>query len=211
MVSSVAKKSIILGNNELYKVTELISPDNLEQKYGGKAPNVTPGGNNLFPPIMPNANYALNGETINIVSPENYKNICMGNNRPYVICPEYEKIWEEEKIEEMNRKKMEEEKKEKIYVLQRNTSANDKKVKNITDLGFDKINTDEINMKRKLVSDNKLNTKNHFNEINEFLKEFEDIKTLDTFEDRKYNTPTKINTQEINSFYDFIKQKPEFL
>ena len=135
----------------------------------------------------------------------------MGNNRPYVICPEYEKIWEEEKIEEMNRKKMEEEKKEKIYVLQRNTSANDKKVKNITDLGFDKINTDELNGKRKLVSDNKLNTKNHFNEINEFLKEFEDIKTLDTFEDRKYNTPTKINTQEINSFYDFIKQKPEFL
>ena len=211
MVSSVAKKSIILGNNELYKVTELISPDNLEQKYGGKAPNVTPGGNNLFPPIMPNANYALNGETINIVSPENYKNICMGNNRPYVICPEYEKIWEEEKIEEMNRKKLEEEKKEKIYVLQRNTSANDKKVKNITDLGFDKINTDEINMKRKLVSDNKLNTKNHFNEINEFLKEFEDIKNLDTFEDRKYNTPSKIDTQEINSFYDFIKQKPEFL
>ena len=211
MVSSVAKKSIILGNNELYKVTELISPDNLEQKYGGKAPNVTPGGNNLFPPIMPNANYALNGETINIVSPENYKNICMGNNRPYVICPEYEKIWEEEKIEEMNRKKMEEEKKEKIYVLQRNTSANDKKVKNITDLGFDKINTDEINMKRKLVSDNKLNTKNHFNEINEFLKEFGDIKNLDTFEDRKYNTPSKIDTQEINSFYDFIKQKPEFL
>ena len=211
MVSSVAKKSIILGSNELYKVTELISPDNLEQKYGGKAPNVTPGGNNLFPPIMPNANYALNGETINIVSPENYKNICMGNNRPYVICPEYEKIWEEEKIEEMNRKKMEEEKKEKIYVLQRNTSANDKKVENITDLGFDKINTDEINMKRKLVSDNKLNTKNHFNEINEFLKEFEDIKNLDTFEDRKYNTPSKIDTQEINSFYDFIKQKPEFL
>jgi len=211
MVSSVAKKSIILGNNELYKVTELISPDNLEQKYGGKAPNVTPGGNNLFPPIMPNANYALNGETINIVSPENYKSICMGNNRPYVICPEYEKIWEEEKIEEMNRKKMEEEKKEKIYVLQRNTSANDKKVKNITDLGFDKINTDELNGKRKLVSDNKLNTKNHFNEINEFLKEFEDIKTLDTFEDRKYNTPSKIDTQEINSFYDFIKQKPEFL
>ena len=211
MVSSVAKKSIILGNNELYKVTELISPDNLEQKYGGKAPNVTPGGNNLFPPIMPNANYALNGETINIVSPENYKSICMGNNRPYVICPEYEKIWEEEKIEEMNRKKMEEEKKEKIYVLQRNTSANDKKVKNITDLGFDKINTDELNGKRKLVSDNKLNTKNHFNEINEFLKEFEDIKNLDTFEDRKYNTPSKIDTQEINSFYDFIKQKPEFL
>ena len=211
MVSSVAKKSIILGNNELYKVTELISPDNLEQKYGGKAPNVTPGGNNLFPPIMPNANYALNGETLNIVSPETYKNICMGNNRPYVICPEYEKIWEEEKIEEMNRKKIEEEKKEKIYVLQRNTSANDKNVDNFTNLGFDKINLNELNGKRKLESDNKLNTKSDFHEINEFLTEFEDIKTLDIFEEKKYNTPSKINTQEINSFCDIIKQKPEFL
>ena len=33
MVSSVAKKSVILGSNELNKITELISQDNLEQKY----------------------------------------------------------------------------------------------------------------------------------------------------------------------------------
>ena len=62
-----------------------------------------------------------------------------------------------------------------------------------------------------MVSDNKLNTKSDFHEINEFLTEFEDIKTLDIFEEKKYNIPSKINTQEINSFYDFIKQKPEFL
>ena len=92
MVSSVAKKSVILGSSEIDKVKELISPDNLEQKYGGNAPNIIPGGNNLFPPIMPNANYALNGERINIVTPEEYKNICLGSHRPYVVCPEYEKI-----------------------------------------------------------------------------------------------------------------------
>ena len=210
MVSSVAKKSIILGNNELYKVTELISPDNLEQKYGGKAPNVTPGGNNLFPPIMPNANYALNGETLNIVSPETYKNICMGNNRPYVICPEYEKIWEEEKYnEEMNKKKKNEEKKEKIFLIQRNITANNEKVKNSTDMGFDKLNKNEFNKKR-LLSDNKLFVKNDMDEIDEFLKEFEDINNLDSFEEKKYNTPTKINIQEINSFFEFIKQNPDF-
>ena len=65
----------------------------------------------------------------------------------------------------MNRKKIEEEKKEKIYVLQRNTSANDKNVDNFTNLGFDKINLNELNGKRKLVSDNKLNTKSDFHEI----------------------------------------------
>ena len=210
MVSSVAKKSVILGSDELHKITELISQDNLEQKYGGKAPNVTAGGNNLFPPIMPNANYALNGERPNIVSPETYKNMCMGKNRPYVICPEYEKIWEEEKYnEEMNKKKKIEEKKEKIFLIQRNISVNNEKVKNITDMGFDKLNQNEFNKKR-LQSDNKLLVKNDLNEINEFLKEFEDINTLDSFEEKKYNIPSKINVQEINSFFEFIKQNPDF-
>ena len=210
MVSSVAKKSVILGSDELHKINELISQDNLEQKYGGKAPNVTAGGNNLFPPIMPNANYALNGERPNIVSPETYKNMCMGKNRPYVICPEYEKIWEEEKYnEEMNKKKKIEEKKEKIFLIQRNISVNNEKVKNITDMGFDKLNQNEFNKKR-LQSDNKLLVKNDLNEINEFLKEFEDINTLDSFEEKKYNIPSKINVQEINSFFEFIKQNPDF-
>ena len=210
MVNSVVKKSVILGSDELNKISELISQDNLEQKYGGKAPNVTAGGNNLFPPIMPNANYALNGERPNIVSPETYKNMCMGKNRPYVICPEYEKIWEEEKYnEEMNKKKKNEEKTEKIFLIQRNITANNEKVKNSTDMGFDKLNKNEFNKKR-LLSDNKLFVKNDMDEIDEFLKEFEDINNLDSFEEKKYNTPTKINIQEINSFFEFIKQNPDF-
>ena len=207
MFSSVAKKSVILGSNELNKITELISPDNLEKKYGGNAPNTTPGGNNLFPPIMPNANYALNGERINIVSPETYKNMCMGKNRPYVICPEYEKIWEEEKYnEEMNRKKKEDENK---FYLQRNISANNEKVKS-NNLKFEKIKSNDMNKKR-MYSDNKLNLKsNDLNEINEFMKEFGDINNLDTFEERKYNIPSKINIQEINSFFDMIKENQNF-
>ena len=79
-MSSVAKKTIILGQGEINKVNELISPDNLEQKYGGNAPDLTPGGNNLFPPIMPSLNYELKGEKLNIVSEETYKELLLLRN-----------------------------------------------------------------------------------------------------------------------------------
>ena len=207
MVSSVAKKSVILGSDELYKITELISPDNLENKYGGNAPNVIPGGNNLFPPIMPNANYALNGERLNIVSPKTYKNMCMGENRPYIICPEYEKIWEEEKhIEEMNKKKKDDEDNQKIFLLQRNKSTNNETIKG-NNFGLDHKITDGMNEKG-LIDDNEKN--NDINEINEFLKEFEDINSLDTLEDRKYKIPSKINIAEINTFFDMMKENQNF-
>ena len=204
MVSSVAKKTIILGHNEMNKVTELISPDNLEQKYGGNAPNVIPGGNNLFPPVMPNANYNLNGERINIITPEEYKSLCLGKNRPYVICPEYEKIWEEEKtLEEANKNKFD----EKIFLVQRNQSiAEDNNLNN--KLTFDKLQSKDI--KKRFYSDNNLNGNNDKNEIDEFLKEFDELNNLDSFEDRKYNTPTKLNIKEINAFFDGIKQNQNF-
>ena len=180
MVSSVAKKSIILGANELNKVMELISPDNLEQKYGGNAPNIIPGGNNLFPPIMPNANYALNGERINIITPEEYKNICMSDKKPYVICPEYIKIWEEEK--------------EKIFLTQSELECCKKQ---------DEFTQDIIK------SDNNINN-NDKKEIKEFLKEFEDLNSLDFHKDRKYNIPSKLNIKEINSFFNCLKQNQNF-
>ena len=193
MVSSVAKKSIILGANELNKVTQLISPDNLEQKYGGNAPNIIPGGNNLFPPIMPNANYALNGERINIITPEEYKNICMSDKKPYVICPEYIKIWEEEKeLEDLNKKKLEE--KEKIFLTQSELECCKKQ---------DEFTQDIIK------SDNNINN-NDKKEIKEFLKEFEDLNSLDFHKDRKYNIPSKLNIKEINSFFNCLKQNQNF-
>ena len=193
MVSSVAKKSIILGANELNKVMELISPDNLEQKYGGNAPNIIPGGNNLFPPIMPNANYALNGERINIITPEEYKNLCMSDKKPYVICPEYIKIWEEEKeLEDLNKKKLEE--KEKIFLTQNELEFCKKQ---------DEFTQDIIK------SDNNINN-NDKKEIKEFLKEFEDLNSLDFHKDRKYNIPSKLNIKEINSFFNCLKQNQNF-
>ena len=187
MVSSVAKKSIILGSGEINEVKELISPDNLEHKYGGNAPDIIPGENNLFPPIMPNANYALNGETLNIVTPEEYKNMCIGDGKkPYVICPEYEKIWEEEKKAE---------EKQKIFLTQKI-----KIVENVDNTNNDNNNTT-----------NTIKDKHCFNDDDrEFLKEFEGFNNLNFFEERKYNVPTKINIKEINSFFNQIKQNQNF-
>ena len=89
MFSSVAKKLVILGSNELQKAQEIISPDNLEKKYGGQAPNIVPGGNNIFPPIMPSSNFAKIGEKLNIITPHAYKEMCLKSNpyKPFVICP----------------------------------------------------------------------------------------------------------------------------
>ena len=60
--SSSAKKLKLLSKDELHKMQELISPENIQKKYGGTAPDVIPGYNtrNLFPPNMPSSNYELN-------------------------------------------------------------------------------------------------------------------------------------------------------
>jgi hypothetical protein len=107
--SSSSKKLKILGSDELYKIQEIISPDNIQQKYGGTAPNIVPGGNNLFPPIMPSKNFALNGEKLNIISEEEYKEMCFNSNpfKPFVIYPKLEeplKIQAEKDKEEVSTK-----------------------------------------------------------------------------------------------------------
>ena len=43
--SSSAKKLKILDKKELYIIQEIISPDNLQKKYGGTAPDIVPGSN----------------------------------------------------------------------------------------------------------------------------------------------------------------------
>jgi hypothetical protein len=57
-----AKKVRILGGDELNKIQEIISPSNIQRKYGGTAPDAEPGANNLFPPRMTSTNYEVNGE-----------------------------------------------------------------------------------------------------------------------------------------------------
>ena len=64
--------------------------------------------------------------------------------------------------------------------------------------------------KNNFSSDNNLRTINGLNEINKFLKEFEDINYLDTMEERKYDIPSKLNIKEINSFFDEFQQNQDF-
>ena len=117
----------------------------------------------------------------------------MSDKKPYVICPEYIKIWEEEKeLEDLNKKKLEE--KEKIFLTQNELEFCKKQ---------DELTQDIIK------SDNNINN-NDKKEIKEFLKEFEDLNSLDFHKDRKYNIPSKLNIKEINSFFNCLKQNQNF-
>ena len=145
MFNSVSRKLVILGSDELIKAQEIISPDNLERKYGGMAPDLIPGGNNLFPPIMPSDNFAISGENLNIISPEEYKNICLNSNphKPFVICPKYEEIWKKEKMElEKEEQRLKENNLRKSIIINENEKKN-KEQKNID--GKYKINENRIN------------------------------------------------------------------
>ena len=202
MFSSVAKKLVILGSDELQKAQEIISPENIEKKYGGLAPNVIPGGNNLFPPIMPSSNFFIKGEKTKIINLEAYKEMCLNSNpyKPYVICPKYEEIWRKE--DEENR--LFEEMKKKSATVQ----GNDNQL-----VGNSKINKEEINItiKPRTYQNKKINNQLIGKiEINEFLSEFEGYNSLDSFEERKYCIPSPININEINLFFTKIKDNQKF-
>jgi hypothetical protein len=99
--SASAKKLVIVDSKNLQIIQELIRKENLQEKHGGIAPNVTYGEDNLFPPLVPSDEYIIEGEELNIVSPETYKEMCLESNpfKPFVISEEYKKIWEKEKQE----------------------------------------------------------------------------------------------------------------
>ena len=209
MFSSVAKKLVILGSDELKKAQELISPENIEKKYGGIAPDVIPGGNNLFPPIMPSNNFTIKGEKINIVSPEVYKEMCLNSQpfRPFVICPKYEEIWKKEEEE----KKLLEERKRKSVTMQEieNNSIRNKDIEEEINLKLKPKTYQNKKLKNHFFNNTKSNINNKI-EINEFLKEFEGYNMLETFEERKYFVPSSININEVNLFFTRIKENQKY-
>ena len=81
---------------------EFILKENLQIKHGGISPNLIPGENNLFPPIVPTEIYKKPDEILNIVSSEAYKEMCLKSNpfKPYKICVSYIEQWKKEKEEE---------------------------------------------------------------------------------------------------------------
>ena len=212
MFSSVAKKLVILGSNELKKAQEIISPYNLEKKYGGLAPNIIPGGNNLFPPIMPSSNYSIKGEKINITSPEAYKEMCLNSNpyQPFVICPSYAEKWRREKED---KRKIEEMKRKSVTIKEK---ENDNKSIISKDKSKERIK-DEIVIKPRTYQNKKFNNqlnlysdKNNKDEIAEFLNEFEGYNKLENYEERKYDGPSPIDLNEINLFFAKIKENQKF-
>ena len=81
---------------------EFILKENLQIKHGGISPDLIPGENNLFPPIVPTEIYKKPDEILNIVSSEAYKEMCLKSNpfKPYKICVSYIEQWKKEKEEE---------------------------------------------------------------------------------------------------------------
>lgn len=199
MFSSVAKKLVILGSNELQKAQEIISPDNLEKKYGGQAPNIVPGDNNIFPPIMPSSNFAKIGEKLNIITPHAYKEMCLNANpyKPFVICPKYKEIW-----------KKEEEEKKRLEFMKKSATIQERKNKFVLQRDNSKNEEDDMKEKPKTYENKKVN--NSFLEINEFLSEFEGYNMLENFEERKFCVPSPLNIKEIDMFFNRVKENQQF-
>ena len=108
--SSSAKKIVIVKENQLEVMQEFILKENLQEKHGGISPNLIPGENNLFPPVVPSEFYKKPNEKLNIVTPEEYKEMCLESNpfKPYTICESYVKLWQKEKEEKEEKEKEEE-------------------------------------------------------------------------------------------------------
>ena len=100
--SSSSKKIVFVESDHFEVMQEFILRENLQIKHGGISPDLIPGENNLFPPVVPTEIYKKPDEILNIVSPEAYKEMCLNSNpfKPYKICESYIKQWKKEKEEE---------------------------------------------------------------------------------------------------------------
>ena len=100
--SSSAKKIVVVEKNHFEVMQDYILKENLQEKHGGISPNLIPGDNNLFPPVVPSEIYKKQDEILNIVTPEVYKEMCLESKpfKPYTICQSYVLLWQKEKEEE---------------------------------------------------------------------------------------------------------------
>ena len=69
------QKINIIDKKNMNKIYENIRKDNLEEKFGGTAPNIKEGINNnnsLFPPRMPSSNFILEDKNEILITKEEY-------------------------------------------------------------------------------------------------------------------------------------------
>ena len=197
---SSAKKVRILDDDELNKLQEIISPSNIQKKYGGTAPDAQPGGNNLFPPRMPSMNYELNGERLNIISEEAYKEMCLNSNpyKPFAISPKYLEKWNKEKEEKEEKEKIEKEKEQAAL-------NNNKQIQeSVAQKSF--INNNAVEEKRTniIMNNNNHNRTTSREYVINFLNEFDELNMIETFEEKKYNSKIDLNIGNISSFFNKI-------
>ena len=197
---SSAKKVRILDDDELNKLQEIISPSNIQKKYGGTAPDAQPGGNNLFPPRMPSMNYELNGERLNIISEEAYKEMCLNSNpyKPFAISQKYLEKWNKEKEEKEEKEKIEKEKEQAAL-------NNNKQIQeSVAQKSF--INNNAVEEKRTniIMNNNNHNRTTSREYVINFLNEFDELNMIETFEEKKYNSKIDLNIGNISSFFNKI-------
>jgi len=130
------QKINIIDKNSKNKIYENIRKDNLEEKFGGTAPNIQKGINNntsLFPPRMPSSNFILEKENEILVTKEEYiklveeKKIRKDCISPYIL-------------EEINNNKREE---EKLWINQWTLESEfegKNRINNINKNGFNIVN-----------------------------------------------------------------------
>ena len=200
------KKLKILGPDELIKMQEIISPDNLQKYFGGTAPNIIPGVTQLFPPIVPSNNYAINGEYLNIVNENSYKEMCLNSKpfKPFIISPKYEKLWTMENEKESSKTIISDLKDIKSIKIDESNF-----IKKEANINKNFINEDKLKV-NKLIKPHENRLKKNKENINNYLKAFEGLYILEHMEEKKYYNPSPIDIKQINLFFKKLQKRKIF-
>lgn len=103
---SSAKKIRFMNDENRHELFAFINEEQIEEKFGGKAKNIT---SDYFPPYFPSNNYLGEEKNKNIVSESTYREMC-SKHELAVVSPYLVKELEEE---EMQRKQIEQAEKER--------------------------------------------------------------------------------------------------
>ena len=191
------------------EVFEIINEEQVEQRFGGKAPNVVPGSNRLFPPILPSENYHRNKEK-ELISELEYKELYK-ENKLSVVGEYYSEKWRLEEEENVKRRQYEEI--EKVRNINNINEEHKMKVKKIEYVGNMLDNSNifsekDLNIIKKEIVLNEFNmsTKGKIKEINLISKSNKN-RMNKIFEKKVLLTPNIISSNEINKIT--INQKPQ--
>ncbi len=145
------KKLVIINDVKDGKILQNIRKENLEKKFGGSAPDLIPGKDNMFPPRMPDngGRYILDSEKKEnvLISREEYikrmNNKMIDTVSPYVIKEiEEEEEAEEQKEKERIQKEIEREKEERKQELCKDINEMLNDTNWVVSNEFDPVSTD---------------------------------------------------------------------